>query len=260
MQSLLTHWPKKPSADDVHSLRTTSRRLEALTKFLRLQGKTKAYKTWRSAHILRKSAGKARDLDVLTKLVETLRKRRRNVSCGRLMDSIQELRPAAVAALNDKVHKHQDRLVRRLTWQRHQILEAGTDDSLNQYAADWERTLHKQVSKLASVEKVEQANAHQFRIRAKKLRDMLALCDDARKDTLRKLGSVKDLLGEWHDWQELEKLATEVLRSPSDRVFKGQLQRLTNDKLKAALGSANQLCGLDREDLFGRNAGGQTHV
>jgi CHAD domain-containing protein len=67
-------------------------------------------------------------------------------------------------------------------------------------------------SDLISPARLTRNNLHSYRLKVKELRDTLQLSDRAGSSKfLGKLGEVKDRIGEWHDWEELVEIATQVL-------------------------------------------------
>ncbi len=89
--------------------------------------------------------------------------------------------------------------------------------------------------------RLQAANLHEFRIRAKELRYMLQLLPDVDPQRIKALNEVKDLSGEWHDWLELRELAEEILDPAADQETLKQIGAVTREKLRAGLAAANRL-------------------
>src|SRR6267378_702360 len=66
LRKLVKKSPKRPTPDQVHDLRTHTRRFEAAAQALRLDSKRNERRVLRALARLRKRAGKVRDMDVLT--------------------------------------------------------------------------------------------------------------------------------------------------------------------------------------------------
>src|SRR6266403_1290528 len=66
LRKLVTKAPKRPTPDQVHDLRTHTRRFEAAVQALRLDSKRNERRLLRGLARVRKRAGKVRDMDVLT--------------------------------------------------------------------------------------------------------------------------------------------------------------------------------------------------
>ena len=61
------------------------------------------------------------------------------------------------------------------------------------------------------------------------------------------LGEVKDTVGEWHDWVELERIARKVLGEEPDRELLKRIELTRGQKLQIAMAAANRV----RERYFG---------
>src|SRR4030095_14196963 len=72
LRKLLRTLPKQPDSDQVHGLRTSARRLEAILSALSLDGQRNARRVLKNFGQLRKHAGKVRDMDVLTGLAASI--------------------------------------------------------------------------------------------------------------------------------------------------------------------------------------------
>jgi CHAD domain-containing protein len=70
---------------------------------------------------------------------------------------------------------------------------------------------------------------------------MLQLSDEPDQKLVEQLGKVKDIIGEWHDWVELLKIAKKVLDPAADGGILRQVEKIAKEKLQAALAVANQL-------------------
>jgi CHAD domain-containing protein len=241
MRALIEEWPDDPSGKDVHTLRKVARRAETVADMLDLQREPHMSKAWKTVDALRKSAGKARDLDVFKELLESLGPLDADGSVDELLQLVHKMRRKATDALKGKIEKHR----KRLTWELAKCLEhiQGNVESCDaaQIQRDYEQGLKKQADKLCCVSRVTEKNAHVFRIRVKKLRDMLELYDDANGAVLKTLTSIKDDIGTWHDWHELLALAEDTLDSRESRQCIKGLKQTTREKLKHALSSANKL-------------------
>src|SRR2546429_285076 len=73
LRKLLKNTPKRPTPDEIHSLRTNTRRLEATIGALGLNSKGNERKLLRELAPIRRRAGKIRDMDVLTADVADVR-------------------------------------------------------------------------------------------------------------------------------------------------------------------------------------------
>jgi CHAD domain-containing protein len=72
LRKLLKNFPKQTSPEQVHSLRTRSRRIEAMVQALKLTSRRNERRLLQELAPVRKKAGKVRDMDVLTGFSATL--------------------------------------------------------------------------------------------------------------------------------------------------------------------------------------------
>jgi len=66
--------------------------------------------------------------------------------------------------------------------------------------------------------------------------------EETRKEEfVESLGKIKDEIGEWHDWEELNSIAAKILDHSAGCKPQRQLKEITQQKYEAALSSANKL-------------------
>jgi CHAD domain-containing protein len=99
----------------------------------------------------------------------------------------------------------------------------------------------KVAAELGSIPRLSHSNLHPFRLKVKELRNLLRLADKADQDLIAALATVKDAIGEWHDWEELVKIADKVLDHGTGCRLMQQLKTTTRDKFESALWQAEQL-------------------
>jgi CHAD domain-containing protein len=103
-------------------------------------------------------------------------------------------------------------------------------------------SLRQLMSDLDNPPRLNRGNLHPYRLKVKELRYVLQLAEDERSQAfVKNLGGVEDAIGEWHDWEELLALATEVLNSKPKQEFVRQLKKITDEKFEAALSITNQM-------------------
>jgi CHAD domain-containing protein len=86
-------------------------------------------------------------------------------------------------------------------------------------------------------------NIHSFRLKVKELRYILQLSADADSSLLETLGDVQRLIGDWHDWQQLEEIARELLNTERDGVLLTRIGETSRKRFNQALKAANTLRG-----------------
>src|SRR5262249_25405154 len=78
-------------------------------------------------------------------------------------------------------------------------------------------------------------NLHPFRLKVKELRYILQLDEKADSAFIRNLGQVKDAIGEWHDWTELQAIAGKVIDHEQDCPLMKVIRTTTREKLGDAV-------------------------
>lgn len=83
-------------------------------------------------------------------------------------------------------------------------------------------------------------NLHRFRLKVKEMRYVLQLSgqDDELTESL---GEVKDQIGEWHDWTELDAIAKKVLSDRKNCGVITQIEQTAKHRFETALATAQQL-------------------
>jgi CHAD domain-containing protein len=196
---------------NVHWLRTTIRRIESLVSYAHPCLGKKLERTLENLTALRKRAGKVRDLDVQTKLLDQLAngstardrkiladllQKKRERQAGRLASSLQKLAGAKFFSRMDRIGEKAgtgasgpDRPLAPLEEARLQLARLADD--------------------FASHQSIKASRLHETRIRLKTIRYLAELADESPEQEafIEELKTVQDAIGEWHDWEELTKLA-----------------------------------------------------
>jgi CHAD domain-containing protein len=84
-------------------------------------------------------------------------------------------------------------------------------------------------------------NLHPFRIKIKELRYILQLVQDADLKFVDALEKVKQKIGDWHDWQELYRIAAQLLDPAKDRIALIEIEEKRSIKYQQALKAARTL-------------------
>ena len=86
---------------------------------------------------------------------------------------------------------------------------------------------------LKSLPSLNHKNLHPYRLKVKELRDVLRLSEKpSNQKFIDVLGQVKDAIGDWHDWQKLTAMASDLLDHGSGCKL---LQKQTSSRGDAAL-------------------------
>lgn len=240
-----------PGPEQVHGLRTQSRRLEATLHALKLDGTKRGQRLLRSITPIRKAAGKVRDVDVLTSLASTILHNEKGPGedLVQLLEALGARRLKSAKRLRRIVRDGRKRALRRLRWlsvridqwiknvqQKNSGDETGGEDPA--------AFVISRSDAVSSWTNLNRHNLHSYRLEIKQLRYVLELGEHPDNRLLKALEETKDSIGEWHDWCELETLARELfwngelvgrIHSIADRRFSDALRVATNLQKKYLL-------------------------
>jgi CHAD domain-containing protein len=207
------------SPKGVHRLRTTIRRIESLVSYANPDIDKKLERSLEKMADLRKRAGKVRDLDVQADLLGTLgngstekdRKtlaalleKKRNRQSKRLESAVKKLQ-------GSKFFTRMDRIAEQAG-----VLQDGKNRPLAPLEEAWAQ-LAEMASDFAAQQTMKTSRLHEARVTLKRIRYLAELADKTteQKKFIRELKSVQDVIGDWHDWEELTGTAEKQF---SDRV------------------------------------------
>lgn len=253
LRKLLKKLPENPAPDEVHRLRTRTRKIEAVAGALETADARKTKHLLKLIKPVRKAAGTVRDMDVLTgdllhmpqsgngkatqesliRLVEHLGSARRKNANG-LLRTVERQRGAARRSLKKYV-----KLVERVAEGRKAapVEVARTLDSPDG-SGSRASTLMRE---LRAWPRLHEQNIHAFRLKVKELRYVLQLFPGADRGLVDSLGKVKDEIGDWHDWQQLLAIARDALDARKDKALIAELDATARAKLEHALRGAHGL-------------------
>lgn len=233
LRKLLKDFPRDPSPQDVHALRTRTRELEAIVHAL-LPDNKPAMKLLKAMKPVRKAAGKVRDMDVLIANASTVREDAGQESMVKLVEHLAGLRRKHVDRLHDAIAKHKGKARKLL--KRH--VERIEEQAANNPGSD---RIQNMAAELEHWPKLHKDNLHEFRKHAKELRNMLQLKADADRRAIDAFGRVKDTAGDWHDWLELLDHAEDVLDPKTNGAALKEIRETMREKLRMALTTANAI-------------------
>ena len=242
LRKVLKKMPAEPAPKQVHDLRTNSRRLEAMLQAGDPDRNER--KILKRVSRLRKSAGKVRDMDVLTAYAAELTPSEDEVDCSvRLLEHLGATRRKKAKKLSRAVHESAPGLRKRLKRSSKQIRRRiakpnSRDDGMSSHIMS---TAVQLLSDLESPSTLNRSNLHPYRIKVKELQNLLRLAEDAgKREFVESLSKVKDAIGEWHDWVELGSIAREVLDHHSCQLLQ-QLKGHAQERFTRALSLAENM-------------------
>ena len=248
LRNLIKKMRSVPSIEQVHDLRTNSRRMEAMLQALSLDSTGNGRRILKELSRLRKRAGKVRDMDVLTGYVARLPAQGDEKECSvQLLEHLGAERQKQAKRLYRETQQHAPDLRKRLkrtTGELENLLpQNGSEESSgNAASADAGASALRLLSELAQPMRLSRANLHPYRLKVKELRNVLRMADQSKdQEFLKTLGEVKDAIGEWHDWEELVAIAKEELKHDANCGLIRELKKIADERYEIALAQAEAM-------------------
>jgi CHAD domain-containing protein len=235
---------KHLTPEDVHKLRTRARRIVSLTSAHSLRSLDKA-KLRKPLKRIRKTAGRVRDMDVLTAHLAAMHS-----------DNDPSCRTQLLEYLGAKRYRRADRLVRLLEDDGPSLRKAlrraakGVAKDTRRNSGKTARKAHSKQSAqvleltagLSEPAHLSKSNLHPYRLKVKELRDALRMAGGSPDSRFaRVLSHCKDAIGEWHDWEELIAIAEETLDHRPECPLVQELKAISKQKFDLAMGVAESL-------------------
>jgi len=240
--------PKRPGIEQIHDLRTSSRRFETEVDAFGLSSRPNEQQLLPLLRRIRKRAGKIRDLDVLTGHLLGLDVQGEQDCVVELLETFGMNRAKHVKKLRQLVLNSRRQLRRRLK------RSASKLDKLVKQAQERrgeakprgvrEATARalQLMKKLRTPVRLNETNLHPYRLKVKALLYVLQLADRAdEQEFINKLQGVKDAIGEWHDWEELAAIASRTLDHGPECKLLPKLKRTSKERYMRALLLTNEM-------------------
>jgi CHAD domain-containing protein len=237
---------RRPSAEAVHNLRTSTRSLETTLTTLGLDSKKQVARLLHDLGKVRKRAGKVRDMDVLTANALSARSHGERDCRVQLMEHLGAKRRTYAVNLHRLIEKTGPRLrsdLKQTAKRVEKLLRQADSNTADSDAAPVAIAKSiKLATELQRPARLGRSNLHPYRLKVKELRNVLLLSDQGDdQEFVRQLGAVKDAIGEWHDWEELVAIAAKALdHGASCGLIKG-LKASCTEKYESALSLAEHL-------------------
>lgn len=222
---------EKPAPENIHKFRTSSRRVEVLVADLAERRSSDDKKLLKLLGRLRKKAGRVRDLDVQSAALRTLKIPQEPGRKSQLMRTLAEDRAKREKKLTKALDKKTIAEVRKRLKRTAASLEIPKN-------AD---PLSKARQKLAELEvdqgSVTERTLHQFRIAGKRARYIAELAGKNEEATrlVALLNHMQDVIGDWHDWVQLEQRAERMFGGVQDSALVAALRNITRAKFRQAV-------------------------
>jgi CHAD domain-containing protein len=227
----------RPSPENVHKFRTSSRRVEVLVSDLAGSRNGNDKKLLKILGRLRKKAGRVRDLDVQSVALRSLKIPQEPQRKSQLMRTLAEERTRREKKLAKSLDKQTLAEVRRRLKRTAASLEVPqTSDPL---------TLARQKLNDLEVDQgtVTERTLHQFRIAGKRARYIAELAgkDAAAIRLIALLNQVQDVIGDWHDWVQLADKAEKLFGGVQESALVSALRNITRAKFRQAVTTLTEI-------------------
>jgi CHAD domain-containing protein len=249
VRKFLKKSPKRPTPDEIHDLRTSTRRFEATIQAFGLNSNGNEQQLLRELKRVHKRAGKIRDMDVLTEDASTIHLDGEQACLVQVLEHLGAERNRHAKKLRALVRKNGPEIrqrEKRSLKDMEKLLQSNKNSRPTAPVEAMANALQLS-SELAAPTRLDRKNLHPYRLKVKELRYVLQLANDADgQQFVGKLGEVKDAIGEWHDWEELIAIANAVVDHGSNCKLLRELRATSNSKFARALSLANEM----RETYF----------
>jgi CHAD domain-containing protein len=241
----------KTAPQDVHKLRTASRRVEAIAGVLESVDGKKSRRLVKALEPLRKAAGGVRDMDVLLANARKLARYSYGESLGHLVEHLETARQQNAEELQRALH-HQRKVVLEdlkeyskfvASVAKHAQSGSRSDERASRAQEEIHSSAMNVMRELGDGKPLDAENLHAFRLKVKQLRYTMQLDEQTDTGLLEALGDVQRRIGDWHDWNQLREIAREVLVLERDQALLDRVGETARRRFDRALVAANALRG-----------------
>jgi CHAD domain-containing protein len=245
LRKSLKRLPKHAPPEGVHRLRSQIRSLEAIMDALARGREREVHHLLKPLILVRKAAGRVRDMDVLVELACSLSTAHDSDLVqlleylgGRRMKTALKLQHIIAAQREDTLRS----LQRCSRFIEESLASSMKTSSTNQKSPANTLTIVLNLStELVNWPRIHKDNLHSYRLKVKQLRYVLQLITDGDTKFVAALSKAKDMIGEWHDWNELAAITERVVDHDPRCEVRKQVQLITKQKLKRAISVANEI-------------------
>lgn len=236
---------KHPSPKQVHALRTNIRHLETAVEAILSKTKHRERSLLRNLRQIRKAAGKVRDMDVFTGDAVSIRLApTEEENMIELLHYLGARRYKQAKRLCRLVEKRGSHLARRIKRLAARVRDRMPDPDKSQITPAVRQAVTTTVELFADLRRparLNPRNLHAYRLKVKRLRDVVRLADrPVHPGLVESLGAVKDAIGDWHDWEELVSIALRVGKRQSNSLLR-KLKQTSARKYSHALSTASHM-------------------
>jgi len=226
----------KPTPENVHKFRTSSRRVEVLVSDLAERRTGNDKKLLKLLSRLRRKAGRVRDLDVQSAALRSLKMPEQAARKSHLIRTLAEERTQRERRLVKSLDKNTVAEVQKRLKRAAASLEIPKN-------ADPLALARQELNALQGEQgAVSERTLHQYRIAGKRARYIAELADkDAEaKRLIALLNHMQDILGDWHDWVQLAESAEKLFGGVQESALVAALRNVTRAKFRQAVNTLTE--------------------
>jgi CHAD domain-containing protein len=235
----LSNLASEQRAENVHSFRTSTRRLQTLLEELVAERDRNQKKLLKLLDGIRRRAGKVRNVDVQLAALRSVKIAQEPRRKTQLTQTLLELRTKhekklRKALTKDSVREIEKRVQRAADDARSKVKLEAARDPLLVARAILARAVH---SKDGSKAALDEKSLHERRILIKRARYTAEFAPKSAEaaQLISQLQRLQDAIGNWHDWQSLTDTAEERLGDMRQSSLVVALHNTTGGKLRSAM-------------------------
>ena len=227
----LARLAERPTPENVHKFRTSSRRVEVLVSDLAVRRNANDRKLLKLLSRLRRKAGRVRDLDVQSAALRSLKMPEQARRKSQLLRTLAEERAQREKRLVKSLDKKTVAEVRKRLKRAAAGLEISQDANPLSLARQELNALQVEQSAIS------ESTLHQYRIAGKRARYIAELADKdpEAKRLIALLNHLQDILGDWHDWVQLAERAERLFGDVHESALVAALRNVTRAKFRQAV-------------------------
>ena len=241
----LKRFPRNAGVDQVHKLRTHSRRVESVIAARTDDPNRRERRLLKLIAAVRKRAGKVRDMDVLTSFADSLPMLEGEEECKTLLlEDLGATRKRHARKLFRKTRSTGGRLRRKLKRSESRLAQSLQPEAEASAAGRRAASEALDISaQLAEIERLDRRNLHEYRLTVKHLRNILQFANEhqADQELIEDLKETKDAIGEWHDWEMLADIAAKVTSGHSRCKLMSRIRQIVREHYEKAQKSGLEL-------------------
>jgi CHAD domain-containing protein len=244
VQRDLSNLSSEQRAENVHSFRTSTRRLQTLVEELVSERSRNQKKLLKLLDGIRRRAGKVRNVDVQLSALRSVKIAQEPRRKTQLMQALLELRAKHEKKLRKALIKESIREIeKRIHRAANEIETKDVKDKVKHEALRDPLQVARGIlaravqSKAGSKPAFEESSLHERRILIKRARYVAEFATKSTEATqfISQLQRLQDALGNWHDWQSLTNTAEKRLGDVRQSSLVAALRNTTGGKLRSAM-------------------------